>query len=136
MDELKLIKDKIEKCIHIFYENDLQLLEKEIHENAVSAQLSRYLAAEFPNYHIDCEYNRHLEDDKELDGEIIRPDIVIHRRATDDQNLAYIEIKTNKNKTSRKNDINKIRGATRQNGEFRYKIGVLIDFTLADVRQL
>lgn len=138
--ELEEIIEKIESCISLFYENDRELLEigreqmkRAVSEWAVSCKLSQYLFSEFTNYHVDCEYNRHIDEKKQDESGPIRPDIVIHKRRTDDHNLVYMEIKTPNRNEDREKDIEKVRTKTikkEDGGLFGYKLGVFIDLTL------
>jgi len=68
------------------------------------------LFIEFKEFDIDCEYDRHIDHQKRVENldSNIRPDIVIHKRGKDDNNLVYIEVKKEQNKTSRNKDFKKI----------------------------
>jgi hypothetical protein len=74
---------------------------------------------QFPDWHIDCEYNRQGLDPKKLgigeDAKPVRPDVIIHRRDTD-QNLVVIEVKKTTNKDPDKNDLQKLHGFVREYG--------------------
>jgi hypothetical protein len=59
---------------------------------------------------------------------IIKPDIIIHKRGTNEDNLVYIEIKTDHNNESREEDYKKIKAATNLTGEYSYRLGIFIDF--------
>jgi hypothetical protein len=121
---------KIKNCVNKLYENDSELLLRDVHELAISCKLAEYLHDEFPDFSVDCEYNRHIDEIKKLKGDKFRPDIVIHKRGTDKKNLVYIEIKIehNTDKTKRNKNISKIKSMTRQDGEYKYELGVFIDF--------
>ncbi|HEY4505751.1 MAG TPA: hypothetical protein VJG67_03605 [Candidatus Paceibacterota bacterium] len=69
---------------------------RDIHEQALAHRLAYHLEKSdlFTGYHIDCEYNRHGDDPKiDEHGDNFRPDILIHVRGTDDDNLIMIETK-------------------------------------------
>jgi len=131
--DLKYLKHKIEKCIDKFYLNELDLLKRENYEVTISSKLAQYLFVEFPKFHVDCEYNKHLNGKKEIyinkEKQEIRPDIVIHERGIDEDNSVYIEIKTDHNPDPRDNDFSKIKAVTKQGGEYEYLLGVFIEFT-------
>ncbi len=80
-----------------YYENGKLYKSRMIHEQAITHRLSVYLELSnvFSGYTIDCEYNRHLYHTKKTDsnGDTFRPDIIIHERRTDQNNLIYIEVK-------------------------------------------
>ena len=93
--------------------HDLDLFTYDANERSICARLAFYLQQEFPDYHVDCEYNRHHNDPRhikrlhdenlfKLAGRVPRldetesltvfPDIIVHRRETD-ENLLVIETK-------------------------------------------
>ena len=47
--------------IRLLIKNDFYLLEIGTNERSVAHKLAEYLQQEFPNRHVDCEYNRHGE---------------------------------------------------------------------------
>lgn len=55
----------------------------------------------------------------------IIPDIIIHERNTDKNNLLVIEMKKEDDDNC---DIKKLKGLTYQNGVFKYKLGLFIKF--------
>lgn len=122
---------KVRICIDLFYANDFDLIQNNLHEESIGAQLKSYLNKEFPGYSVDCNYNRHITDKKRgLNQKLFRPDIVVHKRKTDEFNLIYFELKTEKNKEDRQLDIDKIIYATLQGGKFEYGLGIFVDFTV------
>ena len=93
---IKEIKDMINDTIHLILFNDLNLFEIDSHERTISQNFAAYLKSKFPEWEIDCEYNRDMEEIKKLekDGKEVKiyPDIIVHQRVTK-QNLLIIEIK-------------------------------------------
>lgn len=86
--------------------NDMELLELGVTERALSHQLAHYIASMVVTpLSVDCEYNRHFEDpkrlnlpprralDNELRATTVFPDIIVHQRNSDDQNLLVLELK-------------------------------------------
>lgn len=96
-----------------------------------------YLADLYPDYNVDCEYNRHIENVKRIskDREIF-PDVILHTRGVDENNFAIIELKnkTNPDDVGRKNDENKLRALTENKSDgnkdlsynYGYKFGLAI----------
>lgn len=127
------IKDKINRCIDRIYIEDGDLFHRKNYEVTISSKLAHYLFLEFPEYDVDCEYNKHIDNEKEatINGVIknIRPDISVHKRGTDDHNLVAIEIKKIQNRTNRNLDYEKLSALTNDGDEYRYSLGVFIDFT-------
>ena len=104
-------------------DKDSELLDRDSHEVSLSSKLGSYLQQEFPN--VDCEYNRHGNKVKTLHGEIIRPDILVHERGSDNHNLLVIEMK----KTNRPDDdIETLKDMTLKDGEYHYSYGLFISF--------
>ncbi len=80
---------------------------------------------------IDIEYNRHGGDVKSDSARNnIRPDILIHSRGNDDQNLLVIELKKDTNLGIRNShlndDITRIKEMCKQNGDYRYLFGFVL----------
>ena len=92
----KPIKEKIERAIRMLLKNDLFLLMNNLEELTISHKLAEYLQQEFPDWHVDVEYNRNKEQLKRLEEELFRPDIIVHIRNTNN-NLLAVEIKKSNN---------------------------------------
>lgn len=88
---ISIIKNVLEQ----FYEKDLNLFSysKYVHEQAISFRIAHYLAKIFKYYDVDCEYNKNIDKYKEIDGGKIRPDIIVHKRGNNENNLLFIEVK-------------------------------------------
>jgi hypothetical protein len=96
----------LEKAIDYLIINQAALLDLDVTERALSHYLAIYIAQLIPDvYDVDVEYNRHGGDpkrlnlpprqalDREVRATTVFPDIVVHRRNTDDENLLVIEVK-------------------------------------------
>jgi hypothetical protein len=97
----------LDRAINELVLRDHHLLESECSERSITHHLAVYLAAEFPRYNVDCEYNRDGFDvkrlklgerkvkvsDDELDAVTVFPDVVVHQRGTNVRNLLVIEVK-------------------------------------------
>lgn len=100
------IKQRVITAIIALYRYDYELLDKHANERSITHKLAEHLQREFPNWHVDCEYNRHGSDVKRLpiplvdkqtstedtEARTVYPDIIVHRRGTK-QNLVVIEVK-------------------------------------------
>jgi hypothetical protein len=132
--ELYKIKDKIKKAINTFYENDSFLIKNKLCERCLVHRLAVYLENErFPDYFIDCEYNKMHRDQKSmpkiasnLNGNFI--DIIITKRDDNRQNdLVCFEIKRWDNYRGRKKDRENLEILT--GGDlFGYSFGFYIIF--------
>jgi hypothetical protein len=141
--EEKLIQEKVQAAIQLFFEHDFFLLESGANERAVSHKLAEYLQIFFWEWNVDCEYNRKGIAQKKLEGiqecneqrttDRVYPDIIIHKRNTN-ENLLVIEIKTISPKTAC--DERKLELFTATNGEYKYTLGLFIEFNKTDKSNL
>lgn len=97
MEEINIIKEKINQIIDDFYEKDKELLEYQnqyniISERCISFRLGIYFQKKFSKYNVDCEYNRDMDNVKTIDEKKVYPDIIVHNRKTFN-NLIWVEIK-------------------------------------------
>ncbi len=145
---VKLVQDAVSALIA----EQPSLLELAIHEQSISHRIAMHLEQRVEaGLHVDCEYNRHLDFAKIIEISDIdhaarktcgcsacrdtndpidrerrfRPDIILHQRNTDAQNLIVVEVKRDKFCPF---DEAKIKAMTKQQGVFRYRIGVFIYF--------
>jgi hypothetical protein len=98
------VEEKIHHAMRCLIKNDRHLLSVEANERSLTHRLAVYLEQLFPEYHVDCEYNRSREVAKrlqsfpqtvagnDLEGTTVYPDIIIHHRGTD-TNFLVIEAK-------------------------------------------
>ncbi len=103
------VKEKIKIALEEVIKNDSYLLDVNINERSLTHRLAIYLEKHFPNYHVDCEYNRTDMDQKKLirfrkditsdnkEAVTVYPDIIIHKRGTKRDNLVVIEAKKSTN---------------------------------------
>lgn len=81
----------------------------------------------FKNYNLDCEYNRNGYKAKSLPEfpKGTYPDVILHKRGTNDDNLLVMEFKTYWNE-NQEIDKEKIRGFTDCRGDYWFHYGVAI----------
>lgn len=110
----------VEAAIERLCTDDQHLLAADVSERSLSHRLAVHLIHGFPNHDIDCEYNRDgfnvkklmlnerdVKDD-ELDAVTVFPDIIVHTRGSQDQNLLVIEMKKASSSVSHEYDIKKL----------------------------
>jgi hypothetical protein len=117
---------RLSRAIGQLFANDRILFEFDVNERTLTHKLAEYLQQEFPEYNVDCEYNRNLSNIKTLklpnspnpwddtEARTVFPDIIVHRRGTN-TNILVIEAK----KTSGGDeafDLDKLRA-------FRHELG-------------
>jgi hypothetical protein len=119
------IKYKIKIAPGVLFKNDSFLLEKDVNERSISHKLAEYLQEQFPDYDVDCEYNWQADDleershkkqvvfsreeevlfypktkkegIKDNNAHTVYPDIIVHRRGHNKNNLLIVEIKKSSN---------------------------------------
>ena len=144
---LKNVEEIIQEAIHRFMVCDSILLnlagegsdeDKKLHEVCIAHKLANHLENVLlenslipERATVDIEYNRHgLEVKRWADGKAFRPDILLHERASDDQNYLVIEIKkdTNlgRNEQNLLDDISKIERLCDPHGSYGYLFGFVL----------
>jgi hypothetical protein len=106
-DNIDNIKSLVELALKDLFEKDSYLFCVDANERSLTHKLAVYLAAYFPDYDVDCEYNRDgavpkrllackqsIESD-DTNAITVYPDIIIHKRgpAKDGSNFVVIEAK-------------------------------------------
>ncbi len=130
------IKDAVKNAVQEFERQDAHLLDVNTSERSMTHALAIKLMTQkiFLEWNVDCEYNRNFDDIKKLDlpvensqsndicAKTIYPDIVVHRRGTDN-NLLVIEAKKTGGDVTK--DRQKIQAYIEQLG---YQFGVILTF--------
>lgn len=144
--EFEELENKIDRAIKCLYKDDSFLIKNNLNERTITYRLAVYLQLEFPEYHVDCEYNRmvggnmnqeyitkklelHIEEIKSDDtgAKSVFPDIIIHLRGNDKNNLLVIEVKKNySNENNVSYDYKKLKAYTKN---LNYKLGLFIKFS-------
>ena len=151
------INTLLQQAIDKLLQNDIWLLTNDTSEQSISHKLAFYLQPLFANYNVDCEYNgdidrgnnkkaisvlksdlqrigllRHKEAsdlEKEFTNRAVFPDIIIHRRGTNDHNLCIVEVKKSTSSVSYEYDYIKLRSYTSNNydNNLKYQLGIFIE---------
>lgn len=66
IQKIEIYKNKVIESVNQFLERDVELLELEAHEQAISHRIAVYLERKFRRFNVDCEYNRNMGDTKKL----------------------------------------------------------------------
>lgn len=135
----------IQAC-EMFMKHDSYLLTKEVNERSLTHRLAVYLESLFPQWHIDCEYNKLWDDSKrihvpckyeenwqtdDLNWRTVYPDIIIHRRwwFWRENNFIVIEAKKSNYKNWREKDICKLE-SYKKDSHYWYQYAFFIDFII------
>jgi hypothetical protein len=126
--ELDRIEKQVIQAARSLLEDERYLLTCNLNERSITHKFAEHLQRKFPNWNVDCEYNRDRHDTKtlalpprrnitsdDLDAKTVYPDIIIHRRGTD-ENVVVIEVKKSTNPESDDWDMRKL-------AEFRNQLG-------------
>ena len=102
-------------------------------ERAIVFRFAHYLQNElvknhkYSNFHLDCEYNRNGCETKNLpafpNGTF--PDLIIHHRDSNEDNILVMEFKTYWNADTERDRL-KVKGFVNKNGKYNYKYGVVV----------
>ncbi|CAJ1315045.1 hypothetical protein [Paenibacillus nuruki] len=154
----KTIQLKINNAIFKLFEYDCYLLMNDLNERTIAHKLAEYLQEEYPEFNVDCEYNKNIEESNGLKNILllkeeceelnrnfrnttkidgfkysivsIYPDIIVHKRGRNDKNLLIIEMKKTTNLTSRRFDEKKLKIYTDNSrpNKLQYSHGLFINF--------
>ena len=106
------VKNKLQAACNRLYANEKNLIDEESNELTIVSYLVSYLRDEIKDWDIDQDYRREGIDrtpKRDLSGNIIIPDIAIHKRGPDGPNLAAVEVKGYWNKENRAIDKAKLK---------------------------
>jgi hypothetical protein len=120
----------------IFLTKNAELLQSRVSERAMTHKFAEALQSVFPSWHVDCEYNRDGRIPKTIDlprnpDKNIFPDIIIHRRGSD-ENLLVIEAKPS---DASKQDVyyDEQKLAAYISGRLGYRYALLLTFIVGRV---
>jgi len=130
----------LRQALDLLIQRDHELFEFDVNERSLTHKLAEYLQPLFPDWYVDCEYNREgHEDTKSLDlpvegtttedteARTVFPDIIVHRRGIPD-NLLVIEVKKSTN-PNRKRDFQKLEAFKNQLG---YRHAAFVELIVGD----
>lgn len=128
--------DKVARAVDELYAREARLFKLELGERTLTHRFAVYLEKQFPEWNVDCDYNR-LQDrtwllpkasivstDDEY-GKSMFPDVAVHRREVPD-NLLVVEIRKAGNPQSLEHDQHKLRALTDPHLWFAYRIGICL----------
>lgn len=130
------VKRRVAHALRKFLRADGDLLANDVAELAIAHRFACFLSSEFPGRHVDVNYNRHGQSIKRLrlpapcrnwrtPHRRVFPDVVVHRRGTDDGNVLVVEIKKSTNPEPRECDVARLRRFRQQ---LHYQYGLFVEF--------
>jgi len=142
-EKIKIIKNVIKNSVKLIYENDIILLKNNIHEQNISHRLAYYMENLLYNYSwfrqsrlsVDVEYNRDIANVKMIDNDNCRPDVIIHERYTNENNIIVVEIKKDNENSSK--DFDKLKSFTKitPENQYKYKMGLYLCFSTKNKKE-
>ncbi|MHB1758467.1 MAG: hypothetical protein ACYCT9_13360 [Leptospirillum sp.] len=129
LNEINEIERVVKKATDSLLADDGDLLRNDVNERSITHRLACYLQELFPEWNVDCEYNRLNIDTKKLltykknvksddtEGTTVFPDIIVHKRGSG-KNLLVIEVKKTTNAKKDTCDLEKL---DKFKGELGYK---------------
>ncbi len=141
VEELMLI---VNNTLEDLYKNDKYLLENDSSERNIVFHFGRYFIKNLEknnffknnNYNVDYEYNKDVFNEKKYKEVVyegkkhkIFPDILLHERGSNDNNILAIEFKkySNTNQNGKKIDEYKLKALTDNKLHFKYQMGLFIE---------
>lgn len=137
------IMKMVEMTLDEVYKNEEYIFVNDVCERNLVFHFARYFYHVYEkyngekNYSIDCEYNRNRSSFNErkykelvYDGKKhkIYPDVILHQRGSNDNNILAIEFKkyNNINNKEREKDFMKLEALTDRKLAYKYKLGLFI----------
>lgn len=150
MCSLEEIQEGVRAALRKLYSNDEELIVRDVNERSVTHWFAVYLQERFPNWNVDCEYNRNGTETKrlrrlgiapeqidsaDLSGQTVYPDIIVHHRGCKrgDANLLVIEAKKTRGVGKLDKDRKKLEGFGKS-GDFAYRIGAFLLLDHSEVK--
>lgn len=130
----EIIQEALHESLNQLMRSDAEILVNDINERSISHRLATYLEPYFSGWNVDCEYNRNHDNPKRLNiqrrniesddtqATTVFPDIIIHRRGTD-ENLVVIEMKKTTSQEQDDYDLGKLNAFKDQLG---YQFAIFI----------
>lgn len=132
-NQISELKDLINNCLDHLYKYDQFIINNSTNERAVVFRFGIYLQdflykSNFSDLDLDSEYNRRHSEVKRTQSfpKGIIPDLLIHKRDSQEQNILVMEFKGYWNKDARDNDFLKLGEFTAQelNKSYHYGYGL------------
>ena len=134
---------KVEAALSEFFCEDIDLLCLNANERSITHKFAEHLQRQFSDLDVDCEYNRHGIDKKELvfalgttatdceHAKTVYPDVIVHKRRRDSSNKLVIEVKKS-NGGNATHDKKKLLVFTKPRGGYEYQLGLFLEFDVGE----
>ena len=133
--DIEELKRLIDHSINLLYENDYYLIQNKVHERTIVFRFGLHFykllqeTNNYSGYDLDSEYNKNRGECKKTVNfpKGTYPDMILHKRGTNDFNIMIIEFKTYLGRNINR-DIAKLKDFTHPYQGYNYKLGVFIRF--------
>jgi hypothetical protein len=153
------IQADLEKSIQLLFENDGELIQNDVSERAITHKLAEHLQTRFTDLKVDCEYNRNaasglkkpkklsvltaeyrtiypkLVEEEEIKNLSTFPDIIVHKRLTNEENLLVIEVKKVRDNGQSDSNFDKLKlklfTEATENNSYHFRYGAFILLTMS-----
>lgn len=143
-------KNVLQTALETLRQSDLETFGEDVGERPIMFRIAYYMMLQIEDggpLHVDCDYNRNIDAVKQLlpvkeetfpeAGDRVKaprffPDIVVHKRRDDTENVLVCEIKKAGNSRGGDEDRKRLQTLTRADGYFRYKLGAFIEVDQAN----
>ena len=93
-----MVREAVRRGLNRMAVQNAHLFDIDVNERTLTQRLATYLQDEFPDWNVDCEYNRDGTVPKRLQAlkrrrKNVFPDIIVHRRGAAGPNLLVVEAK-------------------------------------------
>ncbi len=117
----------IAEALQALLREDGTLLVRDVNEKAITARLADHVRHRCSDWDVDAEYNRDGQHVKKANGDIVIPDVIVHRRGTP-ENLLVIEVKKSNTAEPDQNDLEKL--AAFRNSHLAYRHALFVKLTV------
>lgn len=143
-DELEGV---IKCCLRKLRKLNMYLLDINVNERTITSKLAKYLEEYIPEFDVDCEYNRFENNDTDdkvkrlglpkdninwdnTEAKPIVPDIIVHKRGSQEKNILVIEVKKSSSSIPEISDKNKLIAFTKD--PYNYELGLFLKINIED----
>lgn len=132
MVDKKLLSNALLEALDRLYKEDGDLIKYKTFETCIMHRFALYLEPFVKSlgqqYSCDIEYNRNYDGPKRIfnTGNGSRPDLIIHERKTNNNNLLVLECKTYWSQEASDVDEEKVTLFCDENGTYGFKYGILL----------
>ena len=135
VEQIEILKQSVNSTLENIYKDEYDLIERGGMEQSLSFRFGLYFndiiknLDWLKNHNIDLEYNKNGLNPKRTarrpNG--VRPDLILHKRRENINNILVVEFKGWWN-GDRESDLIKLEDFVNQDGEYKYGLGVFIEF--------